>query len=86
VGISVPWFDRANSSLQQQQQQGRGGSNGRGYNSYYEPPALIKLHNEMVSFVKLMEPTKEELKVRDMLVNRITDLAVRTFGKKVSLD
>lgn len=40
----------------------------------------------MVSFVKLMEPTKEELKVRDMLVNRITDLAVRTFGKKVSLD
>jgi hypothetical protein len=83
VGISVPWFDRVNNSTKQQQ--GRGGGNGRGYNSYYEPPALIKLHNEMVSFVKLMEPTKEELEVRDMLVKRITDLAVKTFGKKVGL-
>ena len=58
---------------------------GRGYNSYYhETPALIKLHNEMVSFVKLMEPTREELEVRDQMVERVTDLAKRTFGKRVS--
>lgn len=75
--VAVPWLDRDSRSNSQQQR----GYDGRGY---YEPPPLIKLHNEIVSFVKLMEPTREELKVRDLMVKRVSDLAVKTFGKKVS--
>ena len=75
---SIPWINGKISSL-------RTSHHGRGYNSYHEPPALIKLHNEMVSFVKLMEPTREELEARDRMVERVTDLAERTFGKCVSL-
>lgn len=52
---------------------------------YYEPSALTKLHNEIVSFVKLMEPTNEELEIRDKMVERVTNLANRVFGEgKVS--
>lgn len=80
VDISVPWLDRS----QKRHGHNTSGSSGRGYNSYYEPPPLIKLHNEMVSFVKLMEPTRQELEIRDVMVKRVQDLAVRTFGKKVS--
>jgi DNA polymerase sigma len=77
--ISVPWLVQNGSQSHQHQSH-----QGRGYNNYHEPSQLIKLHNEIVSFVKLMEPTNEELKVRDQMVERVTDLAKRTFGKRVS--
>ncbi len=54
-----------------------------GGNPYYQrppPPPIIKLHNEIVSFVNLMSPTKEELRMRDVIVKRVTDLAHRVFG------
>lgn len=44
-------------------------------------PPLIKLHNEIVSFTKLMEPTPSELKIRDKMVERVTKLAWQVFGK-----
>ena len=88
---SIPWL------TDRKQEQGNNGSSshasssssqrqggGRGYsNYYYEPPPLIQLHNEIVSFVKLMEPTREELDDRDRMVDRVTRLAERTF-KRVS--
>lgn len=90
---SIPWLkDRTqnnnnNNNSFSSSSQRQGGS--RGYNSsnsssyYHEPPPLIQLHNEIVSFVKLMEPTREELDDRDKMVERVTDLAERTF-KRVS--
>ncbi len=87
---SIPWLD---SSIETSSQHGRNNYNNhhnRGYNSnnhhrsynnsnYYSPP-LLKLHNEIVSFMELMSPTEHELKIRDDMVKRITQLAYRTFG------
>jgi hypothetical protein len=80
-GVSVPWFESSQTQTQTQQRQW---DQGRGYSCYYEPPSLVKLHNEIVSFVKLMEPTREELEIRERMVERVTVLAERTFGKRVS--
>ncbi|KAL3806308.1 hypothetical protein ACHAXA_007935 [Cyclostephanos tholiformis] len=44
-------------------------------------PPLIRLHNEIVSFVDLMSPTIEEMKLREGVVKRVTGLAVSTFGE-----
>jgi non-canonical poly(A) RNA polymerase PAPD5/7 len=91
---SIPWLDESSTPTQQPRQQ-YNQNRGRGYGGnnnfevtnlpYYEPSALTKLHNEIVSFVKLMEPTNEELEIRDKMVERVTNLANRVFGEgKVS--
>jgi len=71
---------------------GRNNNNHRGYNNnynhhnnnnyHYTPPTppLIKLHNEIVSFMKLMSPTPQEEEIRQMMVRRITKLAQDVFG------
>jgi len=89
--------DRQLPDYPQPQQQSRNqnyNSSSRGYsgagtdhgrNPYYQrppPPPIIKLHNEMVSFVNLMSPTEEELRTRDVMVERVTALAQRVFGGK----
>jgi non-canonical poly(A) RNA polymerase PAPD5/7 len=87
--------DTNNSQSQyptQQSQHGR--NNHRGYNNnhhsnnyhhnYYTPPTppFIKLHNEIVSFMKLMSPTPQELEIREQMVRRITTLATHVFHKE----
>ncbi|KAL7536631.1 hypothetical protein ACHAXR_010918 [Thalassiosira sp. AJA248-18] len=95
---TIPWLNNTMTAQkpppppQQQQRQEQWGRN-RGYNNhsnnnqYYTPPSirtppLIRLHNEIVSFVKLMAPTKEELEIRERMVERVTDLAQKIFGGK----
>ena len=71
-----------------------GRNNNRGYNNnnnnnyhhhhnYYTPPTppLIQLHNEIVSFMKLMSPTPQEEEIRSTIVQRITTLAQKVFGQ-----
>ena len=41
---------------------------------------LVALHNEIVWFCKLMEPRPEEMKQRNELVTRFTELAESVFG------
>ena len=92
---SVPWLDDTNIPAvpqpppppppQQQWGRNRGyGSNNAQYRApppaYNRTPPLIRLHNEIVSFVKLMEPTAEELGSRDVMVGRVTEVAHRAFG------
>jgi hypothetical protein len=50
----------------------------RGY--YQEPPGLIKLHNEIVDFVSLMEPWPEEVEEREGIIREVTDIVHKTFG------
>ena len=92
----VPWLDNAAATLQQNPppppQQQQWGRNNRGYNNNQRQynhappplpprtPPLIRLHNEIVSFAKLMSPTAEELEVRNHLVERVTRLAHGIFG------
>ena len=94
---SIPWLDSnntvqqyPNNQQQQQQQYSYGRNNNRGYNNnnhqnsnYYKPPTppLIQLHNEIVSFMKLMSPTPQEEQIRSSMVRRITNLAQTVFGK-----
>ena len=54
------------------------GSNNN-YNRRINP--LISLHNEIVGFCKLMEPHPEEMKEREALVEKFTQLAHSVFGK-----
>lgn len=49
------------------------------YYNLYSPP-LIRLHNEIASFVSLMSPTPHELALRDAMVDRITKLSHSLFG------
>ena len=85
----IPWLTGAvtipahHSSKTQQQQQ----KNDRGYgnfaynnNSHRRTPSIIRLHNEIVSFVNLMSPTVDEMKLREKVVERVTKLAHSTFG------
>ena len=76
----------------QQQQWGRNNrgygnhDNNNNYNSYNNKhavsrtPPIVRLHNEIVSFVNLMSPTTEELQLRTKMVDRVTKLAHRIFG------
>ncbi|KAL9182897.1 hypothetical protein ACHAXT_004176 [Thalassiosira profunda] len=84
---------RMHRPQQQQHQWGlnRGYGGGLNRNQYYTPPPprappLIRLHNEIVSFVKLMSPTKGELAARDRMVERVTKLAHRIFGGEKKVD
>lgn len=43
-------------------------------------PPLTALHNEMVGLVRLLEPTSDEIKCRDNLVERIRQLVQIEFG------
>ena len=61
------------------QQRGRGYGGGGGRPP--PTPLLVRLHNEIVCFARLMEPTAAELAQRDAMVRRVTELALRTFGK-----
>lgn len=45
-----------------------------------EPPGLVKLHNEIVDFVTLMEPWPEEIEERETIIREVTDLVQKTFG------
>uniref|UniRef100_A0A7S2LG55 Polymerase nucleotidyl transferase domain-containing protein n=1 Tax=Skeletonema marinoi TaxID=267567 RepID=A0A7S2LG55_9STRA len=93
---SIPWLDNSNVQSQhyptQHQQHHQYGRNNRGYNNNnnhhnyhhnYTPPTppLIKLHNEIVSFMKLMSPTPREEEIRTTMVQRITTLAHAVFGE-----
>jgi len=93
---SIPWLDNSDVQSQhyptQHQQQHQYGRNNRGYNNNnnhhnyhhnYTPPTppLIKLHNEIVSFMKLMSPTPREEEIRTTMVQRITTLAHAVFGE-----
>jgi non-canonical poly(A) RNA polymerase PAPD5/7 len=42
---------------------------------------LVRLHNEIVWFVRLIEPTAEEIRAREQLVQRIRGLVKKTFEK-----
>jgi DNA polymerase sigma len=51
------------------------------YHHYHrEPPGLVKLHNEIVDFVTLMEPWPEEIEERETIIREVTDLVQKTFG------
>ena len=56
------------------------------YNNNNQPrnnnniPSIIKLHNEIISFVNLMSPTSQELELRTKMVTRVTNLAYKIFG------
>jgi hypothetical protein len=50
----------------------------KGY--YQQPPGLIKLHNEIVDFVSLMEPWPEEVEEREGIIREVTDIIHKTFG------
>lgn len=86
---SIPWLHSIaedgiattnNYHSQSQHARNRGYSNNYN-NNYHQPsPPLIKLHNEIVSFTKLMSPTQHELDIRNKMVNRITTLAYNVFG------
>jgi non-canonical poly(A) RNA polymerase PAPD5/7 len=93
----IPWLDNNDDERtfnSQPQQYGRNNNN-RGYNNnnnnnhhhynyYYTPPTppLIKLHNEIVSFMKLMSPTPQEVEIREHMVQRITTLAQNVFREE----
>ena len=50
------------------------------YVDYRRVNHLVALHNEIVSFCRLMEPRPEEMKQRQDLVDRFTALAKSTFS------
>ena len=49
------------------------------YVDHFRVNPMIALHNEIVSFCKLMEPRKEEMKIREDLLQKFTKLAKSTF-------
>ena len=51
-----------------------------GYVDYRRINPLVALHNEIVSFCKLMEPRTDEMKTRQELVDKFTVLAKSTFN------
>jgi hypothetical protein len=58
------------------------GSTARGayYPYHHEPPGLVKLHNEIVDFVTLMEPWPEEIEERESIISEVTGIVQKTFG------
>jgi non-canonical poly(A) RNA polymerase PAPD5/7 len=52
------------------------------YVDYRRVNHLVALHNEIVSFCRLMEPRPEEMKQRQDLVDRFTALAKSTFSNE----
>ena len=83
----VPWLPNAvtipahqPSKSHQQQKYDRGYGNVAYNNNSHRIPSMIRLHNEIVSFVNLMSPTVDEMKLRDKVVERVTKLAQSTFG------
>lgn len=68
-----PWIDRGTAAAQQQQQQQR--------NNRSSLHPLTALHNEIVSFVHLMEPLPSEMEQRDQLVERIRQTVAVHFGQ-----
>ena len=83
----IPWMTNAvaipahqPSNRQQQQKYDRGyGNIAYNNNSQRRIPSMIRLHNEIVSFVNLMSPTVDEMKLREKVVERVTKLAQATF-------
>jgi non-canonical poly(A) RNA polymerase PAPD5/7 len=51
------------------------------YTDYRRVNSLVALHNEIVGFCKLMEPRPEELKEREQLVQKFTELVHSVFGE-----
>ena len=51
------------------------------YVDYRRINPLVALHNEIVSFQKLMEPRENEMKTREELVAKFTALAESTFNE-----
>ena len=70
-----PWMDGrspSSSSWQHNQRRSR---------HQHPPPApLVSLHNEIVDFATLMEPRDYEIREREELVRRVTELVEDTFG------
>lgn len=93
---TVPWLmdgvttTPSSLSMRQQQQLRRDQDNNINHREYGEnsaynhrrTPAVIRLHNEIVSFVDLMSPTVDEMKLRDKMVKRVTKLAQTTFSRR----
>ena len=50
-----------------------------GYVDHRRVNPLVALHNEIVSFCKLMEPRSDEMKMREELVEKFTALAKSVF-------
>ncbi len=78
--INIRGYENNYSNQQQQPQQQQYQSHQQFYN-HYSPP-LIRLHNEITSFVSLMSPTLQEMALRDIMVQRITKLSYSIFGGK----
>ena len=78
---AAPWMMPrcAPAPVRGDQQRGRGYGGGGGRPP--PTPPLVRLHNEIVGFARLMEPTAAELAERDAMVRRVTELALRTFGE-----
>ena len=55
-------------------------SSGPPAHQYYQIPPMVKLHNEIADFAKLMAPQEEEIKEREKLTIRVKDLIISTFG------
>mmetsp|Transcript_26580 Transcript_26580/g.29424 ORF Transcript_26580/g.29424 Transcript_26580/m.29424 type:complete len:216 (-) Transcript_26580:38-685(-) len=68
-----PWMMMAASS--------NGGSHTNNRYYYYVNP-LVRLHNEIVSFCKLMEPQDYELEQREELITKFRNLAQSCFNKE----
>jgi non-canonical poly(A) RNA polymerase PAPD5/7 len=47
---------------------------------------LVRLHNEIVWFVRLIEPTVEEIRARERLVQRVRALVQKTFENGSSVE
>jgi hypothetical protein len=56
------------------------------YVDYRRVNPLVALHNEIVSFCRLMEPRKDEMKTREDLVAKFTALAKSTFQGKCKVE
>jgi len=66
-----PWMDRGTAAAQQQQR------------TRLHP--LTALHNEIVSFMHLMEPLPSEIEQRDQLVERIRQTVAVHFGEEAEV-
>lgn len=49
-------------------------------------PRLVALHNEMVRFVKLMEPTREEIQLRETLIANVRKLVDSAFQNQATME
>lgn len=65
-----PWMDAPHEPWYGEMRRGR-----------FVPP-LILLHNEIVNFTELMEPTQEELSERERLIELVKEVAYKAFGGK----